>query len=346
MKTFKGHLKITTENQNNKDWQDLETVSGSVDVRENARFSAPKLKTVSSSVYVRENARFSAPNLKQSGSVYVHENARFSAPNLKQSSSVYVHENARFSAPNLKQSGYVDVRENTRFSAPKLKTVSGYVDVHENARFSAPNLKQSGYVDVHENARFSAPKLETVSGSVDVRENARFSAPNLKQSGSVDVHENARLEKQLWKIASKNKWYINLKSSDWLIAKNGNFEYIINGIIFDRELFLKVRDEKLSPQEIFALTNIEQRRVAYELLDKTKMKDLNGKVLDENTDKYGNPEKVIEFKVDNLKNPLKFFQCVCPSTKREYFIETDETTCLKAKAKSFGVDDVEWVEEW
>lgn len=45
---------------------------------------------------------------------------------------------------------------------------------------------------------------------------------------------------------------------------------------------------------------------------------------------------------------LKYLNCFCPSTKREYFIGTKYDTCLEAKSQSFGLsaDDIEWVKEW
>lgn len=39
----------------------------------------------------------------------------------------------------------------------------------------------------------------------------------------------------------------------------------------------------------------------------------------------------------NFDSPFYFLNCFCQSTKREYFIETRETDCWKAKQKSFGI---------
>jgi hypothetical protein len=59
-----------------------------------------------------------------SGSVDVRENATFTAPALVKSGYVYVGENATFTAPALAElSGYVDVRENATFTAPALVTI-------------------------------------------------------------------------------------------------------------------------------------------------------------------------------------------------------------------------------
>ena len=263
---------------------------------------------------------------------------------------VDVYKNAKFSAPKLKQSGYVNVYENVKFSAPKLETISSSVYVYKNAKFSAPRLKQSGSVYVNENAKFSAPKLETVSDYVYVNENAKFSAPKLKQSGSVDVNENAKLEKQLWKIASKNKWYVSDKSSEWLLKKKGNFVYQLSGVIFEKEWFDKIRKDKLSAEEVLAIDNTEHRRVAFEYMDKTKMKQLKDfKILDKvKDDGYGNPMNIWSFTIQNMDRPLKFLNCFCPTTKREYFLGTDKDKCWEAKAGLIGFEakDIEYVKEW
>ena len=243
---------------------------------------------------------------------------------------VDVYQNAKASFPNLKQSGSVDVYQNAKASFPNLKQ-SGYVYVRENAKASFPNLKQSGYVYVRENAKASFPKLESVSGYVDVR------------NGDI------KLEKQLWKIASKNQWYVSEKSSEWLLSQKGNFIYQLNGINFEKEWFDKIRKDELSPEEIFAIDNTEHRRVAYEFMDKRKMKQLKDyKVLDEKIDEKGNPMRIISFTIQNMKEPLKFYNCLCPSSKREYFLQTDKDTCDEAKAGMFGfkAEEAEFVEEW
>ena len=73
-------------------------------------------------------------------------------------------------------------------------------------------------------------------------------------------------------------------------------------------------------------------------MDKAKMKQLNDyKVLDEAVDEKGNTMKIISFTVPSLNEPLKYYNCFCPTTKREYFIGTEKDTCLEAKMSSFGL---------
>jgi hypothetical protein len=218
--------------------------------------------------------------------------------------------------------------------------------------FTAPKLAEvSGYVYVRENAAFTAPKLAEVRGSVYVNQNAAFTAPKLAEvRGSVYVNQNAAMEKILWKNLSKVKWYITEYSSDWLIRKNGNFIYKLRNVEFTREWFLKIKNDELTPDEVFAIDNVEHRRIAYEFMDKAKMKQLKDfKILDKvEDDGYGNKMEVWSFTVQKMTEPLKFFNCFCPSTKREYFIQTDKDTCWEAKARQFGLEgkDVVWVKEW
>ena len=217
-----------------------------------------------------------------------------------------------------------------------------------------PLKEYEGDVEItKENSKELEKKLEyteKISGSVYVRENAKASFPKLESvSGYVDVQENENIEKQLWKIASKNKWYVSEKSSEWLLAKQGNFVYRLNSVVFPKEWFDKIRKDQLSPEEVFAIYNQEHRRIAYEYMDKAKMKTLKDfKVLDEQTDDKGNPMKIISFNVKNVSEPLKFYDCVCPSTKRNYFVQTDQDTCEAAKKRMFGFtkdDNVKFVGE-
>jgi flagellar basal body-associated protein FliL len=123
--------------------------------------------------------------------------------------------------------------------------------------------------------------------------------------------------------------------------------YFLNGVRFDKEWHTKIVNDEMSPEEIFAIDNLEHRRIAYEYMDKIKMKSLKDyKVLDEQTDSKGNPMKIISFIVKGVDDPLKYYNCICPSTGREYFLGTDTDTCIEAKNKSFGLSEIEFVDEW
>ena len=130
---------------------------------------------------------------------------------------------------------------------------------------------------------------------------------------------------------------------------DGTEEYYLNGVKFEKEWWTKVVNDEFTPEEIFVIDNLEHRRIAYEFMDKTKMKSLKDyKILDETTDRFNNPMKVISFTIKEIEEPLKYLNVFCPSTKREYFIGTNENTCNQAKAKSFGFDEseIEFINEW
>ena len=111
----------------------------------------------------------------------------------------------------------------------------------------------------------------------------------------------------------------------------------------------KILGDTLTAEEVFAIDNIEHRRVAFERMDKIKMKALKDfKVVDEQIDSKGNQMRVLSFTIQNMKTPLKFYNCICPSSKREYFIGTDKDTCLEAKAScwGFGPGEIKYINEW
>ena len=79
-----------------------------------------------------------------------------------------------------------------------------------------------------------------------------------------------------------------------------------------------------------------------------KMKTLKDfTILDEETDNKGNQMKIVSFTIQNMKDPLVFYNCICPSSGREFFIQTEKKTWKEAKASSFGFNtSVEFLDEW
>ncbi|MDD4892421.1 MAG: hypothetical protein PHH73_00280, partial [Candidatus Rickettsiella isopodorum] len=187
-------------------------------------------------------------------------------------------------------------------------------------------------------------------GDLSINSNASLKADTLKSIGgdlSINSKIDTKLEKRLWKNNKKHQWYLTDKCSEFILSKKGKINYKINNVAFEKELFYKVRKDKLSAQEVFAIQNMEQRRVAYKKMDKIKMKLLaNYKIIDEVKDKYNNPMKVISFTIDGYNEPFLYFNCICPSTGREYFIETRQEKCESAKSQSFGYDEIEFTEEY
>jgi hypothetical protein len=133
-----------------------------------------------------------------------------------------------------------------------------------------------------------------------------------------------------------------------LAFSDGTEIYKLHGVRFEKEWWEKIVNDTLSAEEVFAIDNLEHRRIAYQFMDKAKMKELQDfTVLDEVTDDgRGYPMRIVSFTVPEVKEPLKYYNCHCPTTGREYFLGTNEDTCLKAKAKSFGLEEVVFTNEW
>jgi hypothetical protein len=175
-------------------------------------------------------------------------------------------------------------------------------------------------------------------------------ADNLRSVGGY-LSINSNVTRKQWgilKSCKPKKYYLSNECPKFILDEIiENARYSINNIKFEKELFDKVRKDLLTAEEVFKLDNIEQRRIAYEFMDKIKMKQLsNYTVLDTTIDKYDNKMELINFTVNGFDKPFKYLYCVCPSTKREYFVETQQDTCLKAKSKSFGMEDIEFNEEY
>jgi hypothetical protein len=236
--------------------------------------------------------------------------------------------------------GNLTIKTDDKTDYSKLEKVTGGLYINPNADLKAPNLKSvGGYLYINSNADLKAPNLKSVGGYLSIYSKI-----------SIDVAKN------LWSANrkdTKKKWYISNLTPEWLIERVStlkNTEYRINNVSFNLEWFNKIRKDELTPDEVFAIDNVEHRRVAYEMMDKSKMKSLKDyKVLDEvKNDGYGNPMRVVSFTVQNMKEPLKFYNCYCPSTKREYYLGTNKDKCIDAKASlaGFETNKIEFIKEW
>jgi len=47
--------------------------------------------------------------------------------------------------------------------------------------------------------------------------------------------------------------------------------------------------------------------------------------------------RIVSFKLDSFDTSFYFLNCFCPSTGREYFLETEQKDCWLAKSASFGL---------
>ena len=191
------------------------------------------------------------------------------------------------------------------------------------------NVKQiGGYLYIYSDVKLDA--LESVGGDLD-----------------LDVILDKKIEEKLWKHNKKNKWVLTQKCSEYLLSKKGNIEYKINDIKFKKSMFDKIRKDRFTAKQVFLIKDIEQRRIVYELMDKIKMKDLKGKTLDRiDKDNYGYPMELIEIEIKGVDDKSRYLNCFDPSTGREYFVETRQKTCDKAKVMSFGFEEIIFEKEW
>ena len=273
--------------------------------------------------------------------------------------NIYVSQGVSLTIPSmaLTQTGYIDVREGASLTIPSMAlTQTGYIDVREGASLTIPSmaLTQTGNIYVSQGVSLTIPSMAlTQTGNIYVREGVSLTIPSmaLTQTGNIYVRSNKceELVKYLLDNFKLNKWYINENTPQEIIdAGLKNAIYILNDVRLKREWFIKIKYDKLSVEEVFAIDNIEHRRIAYQFMDKMKMKNLpDYKVLDEiENDGYGFPMRIVSFTIQNMKEALLFYNCHCPSTGREYFIGTNFKTCESAKLGSFGLNEGEFVKEW
>ena len=125
---------------------------------------------------------------------------------------------------NTKTVKWLYIHENAKITAPKLETVDG-LSIYENATLTAPKLETVKWLYIHENATLTAPKLETVNEWLDIR-----------------TKLSKEMERRLWKHNKQRKWFLTDNCSEYLLSREGNIQYRINGVDLDKEMFDKVRN--------------------------------------------------------------------------------------------------------
>ena len=326
-KTYKGNVEINSNNK--KEWieklKDIEIITGYLSIYSNAELKA--LKSVGGDLSIYSNAELKA--LKSVGG------------------DLSIYSKAELKADSLKSvGGDLSIYSNAELKA--LKSVGGYLYIYSNAELKA--LKSvGGYLYIYSNAELKADSLKSVGGYLSINSNAELKA--LKSVGgylSINSKAEEKLAIRLYKNNRNNEWRLTNNSPEYLLNQKINkVEYSINNVSFDKEWFDKIRKDELLAEEVFAIDNIEHRRIAYEFMDKSKMSQLKDfKVLDDQIDEKGNKMRIVSFNVQNMSNDLKFYNCFCPTTKREYYIGTNQDTCKKAKSMSFGFEEIKFVEEY
>ena len=302
-----------------------------------------KEKIYDGNVYVtKENEKEWELRLKEvtriTGFIRAYQGATItiSSMALAQTGDIIAYQGATItiSSMALAQCGFIRAYQGATITIPSMALAqTGDMIADQGATITIPSmaLAQTGYIRAYQGATITIPSMA------------------LAQCGFIYIESNEKLEKRLWEVAKKSKWHINEKSSKFIIGKNPkNADYKLNNVNFSREWFMKIKNDELTPDEIFAIDNIEHRRIAYEFMDKSKMKQLKDYVvLDEvSDDGNGYPMKIVSFTVQNMKEPLLFYNCHCSTSGREYFIGTDKKTCYEAKNASFGLENVEFIKEW
>ena len=120
--------------------------------------------------------------------------------------------------------------------------------------------------------------------------------------------------------------------------------YRLNGMKIDsKEEFDKIVNDKFTVKELLSIENNDTRAIAYEYFNKEKFASEPHKVIDSQIDWKWNEMKVIEFDNSDIG---RFYIWICPSTKKTHYIATKESTCIKAKERSFWIQDIEWINEY
>lgn len=126
--------------------------------------------------------------------------------------------------------------------------------------------------------------------------------------------------------------------------KDGYELYRLNWMKIDsKEEFEKIVNDGYSVQELLSIENNDTRAIAYEYFNKEKFASEPHKILDTAIDSQWNEMKVIEFENKEIG---RFYVWICPSTKKTHYLATKESTCIRAKEASFGLSDIEWIDEF
>jgi len=243
---------------------------------------------------------------------------------------------------NLKVGGSLSCSDNQLKELPNNLKVGGGLSCFNNQLKELPNnLKVSGSLSCSNNHLKELPNNLRVGGGLYCSDNQLKELPNnLRVGGGLYCYNNHLKElPDNLRVGGDLYCYNNhLKELPNNLRIGGDLYPFENTFLNNIELVNKILGDKLTAEEVFNIENTEYRRVAYENMDKIKMKKLkNYKVLDKvEDDGYGYPMKIISFQVRELT--LKYLNVFCPSTGREYYLETQKVTCKEAKARSFGLD--------
>ena len=252
--------------------------------------------------------------------------------NLSVKGSLYCYNNQLKGLPeNLSVKGSLYCFNNQLKRLPESLSVKGNLHCYNNQLKRLPeNLRVEGSLYCYNNQLKTLPKNLSVRGDLNCSDNQLKRLPeSLSVGGDLNCSNN------------------QLKRLPKNLSVEGGLYPFENVRMDDIKLVNKILQDKLSAEEVFSIENAEHRRIAFEYMDKKKLFQLKGyKVIHEDIDDKGNKMEIISFKVKNINKPLLFYHCVCPSTNREYMVQTDKKKCIQAKNNSFGLEKIKWIDEW
>jgi hypothetical protein len=228
---------------------------------------------------------------------------------------------------------WANLNHNQIKDIPDTAMFKGWINLSHNQIKAIPDTAVfEVYVNLSHNQIKAIPDTAVFEGYVDLSHNQIKAIP-----------DNAVFKS--WVDLSHNQ----IKDIPDTAVFNNEFYLFDHSTSFhdDIKLANKILKGELSFNEIMKIENIEQRRIAYEHVDKSKILQEKGlEIIDERIDNYGNIMKIYSLKTDEYDESFYYLYCICPSTGREYMLETREITCDKAKAKSFGYDELTFDKEW
>jgi hypothetical protein len=146
------------------------------------------------------------------------------------------------------------------------------------------------------------------------------------------------------KVVVDSEWRLHNEQGMALEWKDGMGEYFLYGVKFEKELWEKIVQKKITKEEIFALNNQEQKSVALRLygynnlIKDAKIIHSEGIIQNGTVQTY----QVLEIDLGDDDVPARFVKVINWSEPKEYILRVDPRieltkTCRGAVAWTFGL---------
>jgi len=115
--------------------------------------------------------------------------------------------------------------------------------------------------------------------------------------------------------------------------------YNINGVKFDKELWKKITNKIITPEEAIKLPNVEQRIIAIQYIGGERLlKELSGKIISQ--DEYGEIWELEKLQDTNKKN-YRYYVANDPSKNEKVYLRThpDVTTPKEAMTRAYRLHE-------